>query len=107
MQSKILFTAVVLASNLIGQTLEPAKLMQPPTDTWSMYNGDYSGRRFSTLKKINDANINSLSFASGVSGQRRKRGLRRVYQSNASLDTGRSLLHDAGPCLGNRRAHGT
>ena len=63
MQSKILFTAVLLASNLIGQTLEPAKLMQPPTDTWPMYNGDYSGRRFSTLKKINDANINSLSFA--------------------------------------------
>ena len=28
-----------------------------------MYNGDYSGRRFSTLKKINDANISSLSLA--------------------------------------------
>ncbi len=34
-----------------------------PTDSWPMYNGDYSGRRFSTLTKINDKNIGSLSLA--------------------------------------------
>ena len=43
--------------------LNPAKLGAPPTDTWPMYNGDYSGRRFSTLTKINQSNINSLSLA--------------------------------------------
>src|SRR5207249_170375 len=46
-----------------SQSLKPYKLMEPPTDTWPMYNGDYSGRRFSTLNRINDSNISSLSLA--------------------------------------------
>src|SRR5450631_3910714 len=44
-------------------TLDPAKLLQPPTDTWPTYNGDYSGRRYSTLAKINASNINSLALS--------------------------------------------
>src|SRR5919198_4253277 len=44
-------------------TLTPAKLLQPSTDLWPTYNGDYSGRRYSTLSKINAGNINSLSLA--------------------------------------------
>ncbi len=43
--------------------LDPSKLLQPPTDSWPTYNGDYSGRRFSTLTKINDSNIPSLSLS--------------------------------------------
>ena len=50
------------ASALIAQTLDPAKLLLPPTDSWPTYNGDYSGRRFSTLSKINSSNVNSLSL---------------------------------------------
>jgi Glucose dehydrogenase len=46
-----------------GDGLDPAKLLQPPTDSWPTYNGDYSGRRFSPLTKINDANVKSLSLA--------------------------------------------
>ncbi|MGI9072369.1 MAG: acido-empty-quinoprotein group A [Bryobacteraceae bacterium] len=42
--------------------LNPAKLLQPPVDSWPTYNGDYSGRRFSTLSKINDSNVRSLSL---------------------------------------------
>ena len=34
-----------------------------PTDSWPTYNGDYSGRRFSPLTQINDADISSLSLA--------------------------------------------
>jgi len=30
---------------------------------WPSYNGDTSGRRYSTLSKINQSNINSLSLA--------------------------------------------
>src|SRR6266478_419227 len=52
---------LMLASK--AQLLDPAKLNQPPTDSWPTYNGDYSGRRFSSLTKINDSNINSLSLA--------------------------------------------
>ena len=48
---------------LSAQGLDPKKLGEPPTDTWPTYNGDYSGRRFSTLSKINDSNIKSLTLA--------------------------------------------
>lgn len=34
-----------------------------PDDSWPSYNGDYSGRRFSTLSKINTSTINSMSLA--------------------------------------------
>lgn len=43
--------------------LNPATLSQPPVASWPTYNGDYSGRRFSTLNKINDQNVKSLSLA--------------------------------------------
>jgi len=44
-------------------SLDPAKLLQPPTDSWPTYNGDYSGRRYSPLTKINAGNIDSLTLA--------------------------------------------
>ncbi len=44
-------------------SLDPAKVGQAPTDGWTNYHGDYSGRRYSTLKQINANNINSLSLA--------------------------------------------
>jgi len=34
-----------------------------PTDSWPTYNGDFSGRRFSPLTKINTTNVNELSLA--------------------------------------------
>jgi len=46
-----------------AQELDPAALLKPATDTWPTYNGDYSGRRFSTLDQINAGNINSLTLA--------------------------------------------
>jgi alcohol dehydrogenase (cytochrome c) len=55
------FAAALQAVQAQG-TLAPAKLLQPSTDSWPMYNGDYSGRRFSTLEKINAANVNALSL---------------------------------------------
>jgi alcohol dehydrogenase (cytochrome c) len=46
-----------------AQGLDRAALLEPPTDTWPTYNGDYSGRRYSTLDQINAGNINSLALA--------------------------------------------
>ena len=43
--------------------LDPAVLLNPPTDTWPTYNGDYTGRRYSTLDQINQENIESLTLA--------------------------------------------
>ena len=41
-------------SMVIGQT---------PTDSWPTYHGDFSGRRFSTLKQITTTNVKSLALA--------------------------------------------
>ncbi len=46
---KIPIAGFVLVTALAGQSLNSAKLLEPPMDTWSSYNGDYSGRRFSSL----------------------------------------------------------
>ncbi len=58
-------TLVALSVNPGGQGASdrPASAANPlpaaaatgtPTDSWPTYNGDYSGRRFSPLSKIND-----------------------------------------------------
>ena len=60
---KLLVASALLVATLESQSLTPAKLLQPPKDMWPMYNGDYSGRRFSNLNKIDDSNISSLSLA--------------------------------------------
>src|SRR5438045_886465 len=36
---------------------------QIPSDAWPTYNGDYTGRRFSTLTKVTDENVQHLSLA--------------------------------------------
>jgi alcohol dehydrogenase (cytochrome c) len=46
-----------------GQGLNPAWLLNPPSDSWPTYNGDYSGRRFSLLKQINRQNVGMLTLA--------------------------------------------
>ena len=43
--------------------LTVAQIEKPSTDSWPTYNGDYSGRRFSSLTKINAANVKNLSLA--------------------------------------------
>jgi alcohol dehydrogenase (cytochrome c) len=47
----------------VGAGLDPAAIVHPAPDSWPTYNGDYSGRRFSTLTQINDKNVKSLSLA--------------------------------------------
>ena len=61
----ILFLAslLLLPVCLPAQTLDPEAFHRPPTDTWPTYNGDYSGRRYSTLSQINASNVKSLGLA--------------------------------------------
>src|SRR5947209_12860915 len=47
----------------LSQGLTPAEILKQPTDAWPTYNGDYSGRRYSTLKEINAANVHTLSLS--------------------------------------------
>lgn len=59
-----LFLALcALAPPLAAQGLSPETLLQPPTSNWPTYNGEYSGRRYSTLDQINSQNISSLTLA--------------------------------------------
>src|SRR5437763_92053 len=51
------------ASFLAALFLAAALQAQPPADSWPMYHGDYSGRRFSTLDQINASNVKSLGLA--------------------------------------------
>lgn len=46
-----------------AQILDPALLNKPATDVWPTYNGDYSGRRYSTLDQINQSNVSKLKEA--------------------------------------------
>jgi len=50
-------------ATLPAQMLDPALLAKPATDAWPTYNGDYSGRRFSTLKQINQESVKHLSLS--------------------------------------------
>jgi acido-empty-quinoprotein group A len=59
----LLFALSLHAPSVAAQGLDPAALLKPPTDTWPTYNGDYSGRRFSTLDQINAGNVGSLALA--------------------------------------------
>jgi alcohol dehydrogenase (cytochrome c) len=56
MPRRIVLIGVLLAALLCAQA-------PMPTDAWPMYNGDYSGRRFSPLATINADNVKSLSLA--------------------------------------------
>jgi alcohol dehydrogenase (cytochrome c) len=56
----VLFLAPVVLS---GQSLTPQTILNPGTDIWPTYNGDYSGRRHSPLDQINASNVASLTSA--------------------------------------------
>jgi alcohol dehydrogenase (cytochrome c) len=55
------FIACLGLLSLLGGGLDPQALLKPPTDTWPTYNGDYSGKRYSTLTQINRSNVNQLT----------------------------------------------
>jgi len=55
--------AALLPLALLAQGLDPALLTRPPVESWPTHHGDYSGRRFSTLKQINGANVKNLTLA--------------------------------------------
>lgn len=55
--------AGLLVAPLLGQGLNPETLLQPLGSSWPTYNGDYSGRRFSSLSQINSGNVRNLALA--------------------------------------------
>jgi acido-empty-quinoprotein group A len=61
--SRIVSFFALLAVAGFGQGLDPRELLQPASDSWPTYNGDYSGQRHSPLAEINSSNVQSLALA--------------------------------------------
>ena len=51
------------ATSSSANGLMVTQIEKPSTDSWPTYNGDYSGRRFSSLTKVNAGNVKHLSLA--------------------------------------------
>ncbi len=46
-----------------GRGIAPEELLKPLADQWPTHNGDYSGKRYSALKQINQATVKNLTLA--------------------------------------------
>ena len=55
--------AVVILAAAPSAGLDPAQLLRPLGDQWTTYSGDYTGRRYSALTQINQANITRVTLA--------------------------------------------
>jgi len=60
----VYFAALLcLAGGGMAQPLDPASLLKPLADSWPSYAGDYSGKRYSELKQIDQSNVRNLTLA--------------------------------------------
>ena len=60
---KALWLVSLSVGIVLAQQLDPSLLLKPPVENWPTYNGDYSGRRYSTLSQINKDNVRTLTLA--------------------------------------------
>jgi glucose dehydrogenase len=75
----LLVASVTVALAAQQQGLEPKDILKPLSDSWPTYSGDYSARRYSALKQINQTNVKNLSLAwTTASDSRARDGSRRT-----------------------------
>jgi alcohol dehydrogenase (cytochrome c) len=43
--------------------LDPKSILQPLAGSWPTFSGDYTGRRYSTLRQVNQTNVKNLTLA--------------------------------------------
>jgi alcohol dehydrogenase (cytochrome c) len=60
---RTLLSLLILACAALAQDLDPAALLDPPSDSWPGYHGDYSGRRHSALTQITPENVKNLTLS--------------------------------------------
>ncbi|MBI1872699.1 MAG: acido-empty-quinoprotein group A [Acidobacteria bacterium] len=53
--------AVLAGQNSLA--LDPRELLKPLSESWPVYSGDYSGKRFSALTEINQSTVKHLTLA--------------------------------------------
>ena len=61
--TRALFVLLCAAVAANAQGLDPNTILHPPKDSWPTFNGDYSGKRFSSLQQINKDNVGLLGMA--------------------------------------------
>jgi alcohol dehydrogenase (cytochrome c) len=61
--SFLLIASFLCAGFAIAQSLDPAQILKPLSDSWLTYSGDYSGKRYSALTQINQSNVRNLTLA--------------------------------------------
>ena len=59
----LLIALLGVANRSRSQGLNPEALLKPSVDAWPTYNGDYTGRRYSSLSQINVKNAASVALA--------------------------------------------
>ncbi|HEY1808166.1 MAG TPA: acido-empty-quinoprotein group A [Acidobacteriaceae bacterium] len=73
-----LATAALTAASPVAPhvSLDPIDLGRPPITAWTTFNGDYSGRRYSTLTQIDPGNLGQLAlqWVYGISSVGAQRG---------------------------------
>ncbi len=60
---RLLLATLCATLAIRAQGLDSKTLLHPPADSWPTYNGDYSGKRFSSLRQINRTNVGMLTMA--------------------------------------------
>jgi alcohol dehydrogenase (cytochrome c) len=79
---------------LAAQGLDPSELVKPlgSTDNWSVYGGDYSGKRYSSLKQINKDTVKNLSLAWSArltsGSESRKPGSNLIVEGIGNMEAG-------------------
>lgn len=63
-KKSLLACLVLLPLAMAGNDgVDPTELTRPLKDSWPTYNGDYTGKRYSELKQINQTNVKQLTLA--------------------------------------------
>src|ERR1700704_785880 len=65
MKRLLIASSLLLAPVLVfGQArLAPSEILKPLADQWATYSGDYSGKRYSSLKQVNQSTVKNLSLS--------------------------------------------
>ena len=64
LRAQVVILLLVAGAAVFAQgSLPPAQLLEPLGASWPMHNGDYSGRRFSALSRIDTSSVSALALA--------------------------------------------
>src|SRR5436190_23343738 len=62
---RLIVSSLLLVPGLVfGQGgLDPSDILKPLADQWTTYSGDYTGKRYSSLKQVNQSTVKNLSLS--------------------------------------------